>query len=142
MRMHRFVTVSSVVALAAFGGACGKRGGGDEPAPADSVQPAQPSTAASASGVSASSGPSAGSTTYELVAINPMSHDMQVSVRFPQGGKIRLGTVPANGQSRFTLPASAGETVILLATDEGGTHHPEKEVLLPPDQSSTTWTIQ
>ena len=50
--------------------------------------------------------------------------------------------VPAGSERSFTVAASGGETVTLVATDEAGTHSPSTTMALPTGQSETSWTIE
>lgn len=85
-----------------------------------------------------STGIDAGGTTSEVTVTNPMPHAMIVSVEFDGGGSHELGTVPANGTQSFSLAASPGETVRLVATDEDGTHSPSTRLTL---EETNTWTV-
>ena len=79
-------------------------------------------------------------TTASVTATNPMPHAMVVSVEFEGGGENPLGTVPANGSQTFTVAASPGETVTLIARDEDGTHEPRATVTLAEGENA--WTIE
>ena len=124
------------IALISLGAACQGEDAGEDDAPADTV-------ASSATDEPVSSGiePSA-SSTYEVAIANPMPHAMIVTVEYTGGGETELGTVPAGGEQSFTVAASAGETVTLVATDEAGTHSPSTTMALPEGQTETAWTIE
>jgi hypothetical protein len=81
------------------------------------------------------------SSTYDVSITNPMPHAMIVTVEYTGGGETELGTVPAGGEQSFTVAASGGETITLVATDEAGTHSPSTTITLPEGQTETTWTI-
>lgn len=126
------------VALSLLGAACAGEDAGDDAAPADTV-----STAADegASEPPVSTGLEAGqSSTTEAVITNTMPHAMIVTVRYEGGGDTELGIVPAGGEQSFTVAASAGETVTLVAADEADTHSRESTVTLS-DQPEA-WTIE
>lgn len=74
----------------------------------------------------------------EVTVTNPMPHAMTVSVEFEGGGDNELGTIPANGSQSFTLAASVGESVRLVATDEDDTHSPSTSITL---EEANDWTI-
>jgi hypothetical protein len=82
------------------------------------------------------------SSTYSLAVTNPMPHAMVVTVQYTGGGETELGTVPAGGEQSFTVAASAGETVTLVATDEAGSHSPSTTLTLPEGQTQAAWTIE
>jgi hypothetical protein len=79
---------------------------------------------------------------YQLVVTNPMPHAMNVSATLPDGSQIQLGTVPAGGESAFSVAGSAGETVTVVAVDEANTHSPTGSVMLPSGETAVSWTIQ
>jgi hypothetical protein len=64
---------------------------------------------------------------------------MVVTVQYEGGGETELGIVPASGEQAFTLAASPGETVVLVAADEADTH--SRDATLTLDQTQT-WTIE
>lgn len=74
----------------------------------------------------------------EVTVTNPMPHAMTVSVEFEGGGANELGTIPPNGSQSFTLAASVGESVRLVATDEDDTHSPSTRITL---EEGNDWTI-
>lgn len=52
---------------------------------------------------------------------NPMPHAM--NVRFSLGGSLTtLGTINANETRRWSIPNRGGDTIRLVASDEGNTH--------------------
>ncbi|HEY7471045.1 MAG TPA: hypothetical protein VIE68_01735 [Gemmatimonadota bacterium] len=125
------------LALVALGSACQGEETDDETAPADT------SATAMSGGETVSSGIQPGvSSTYSVAINNPMPHAMVVKVEYTGGGETELGTVPAGSEQAFTVAASAGETVTLVATDEAGTHSPSTTMVLPTGQSETSWTIE
>ncbi|HJU86399.1 MAG TPA: hypothetical protein VJ788_03405 [Gemmatimonadota bacterium] len=132
------VVVPFAVALTVLGAACAGEEAGDDAAPAD--------TAATAAGEGASDAPvSTGlepgvSSTTEAVITNSMPHAMVVTIQYEGGGETELGIVPAGGEQAFTLAASAGESVTLVASDEADTHSRETTVTLT-DQPQA-WTIE
>lgn len=83
-------------------------------------------------------GVQAGGGLAEVTVTNPMPHAMIVSVEFEGGGDNELGTIPANGSQSFTLAASPGESVRLVAVDEEETHSPSTQISL---EESNDWTI-
>ncbi|MDX1660210.1 MAG: hypothetical protein R3326_00345 [Gemmatimonadota bacterium] len=80
----------------------------------------------------------AGGKLAEVTVTNPMPHAMTVSVEFEGGGANELGTIPPNGSQSFTLAASPGETVRLVAVDADETHSPSTRIDL---EQSNDWTI-
>ena len=132
------LTITLSVATIALGSACRGEDGGDDGAPADSVAEAAPAGDETVSG-----GIQPGvASTYTVAINNPMPHAMIVTVQYTGGGETELGMVPAGSEQSFTVAASAGETVTLVATDEAGTHSPSTTVVLPTGQSETSWTIE
>lgn len=131
-------TITLSVATVALGSACQGGEGGDEAAPADSAAAAAP---AGEEAVSSGIQPGVAST-YMVAVNNPMPHAMVVTVEYTGGGETELGMVPAGSEQSFTVAASAGETVTLVATDEAGTHSPTTTIVLPTGQSETSWTIE
>ena len=129
------------LALIALGSACGGGEAGDEAAPADTAATASEAAPAGDGAVSGGILPG-GASTYEVVITNPMPHAMAVTVEYAGGGETELGTVPAGGEQSFTVAASAGEDVTLVATDEAGTHSPSTTMTLPEGQTQTAWTIE
>lgn len=119
--------------------ACEAGDGGEEPAPPDTVETATGAEPAGAGETRTGVTPS-GSSTASLTVSNPMPHAMTVRIEYAGGGGRRLGTVPANGEQTFTLAASPGETVTVVATDDEETHAPETSLDLAA--GSNTWTIQ
>jgi hypothetical protein len=132
------IVIPFAAALTMLGTACAGEEAGDDAAPAD--------TAATAAGEGASDAPvttgiqPGQSSTTEAVITNPMPHAMVVTIQYEGGGETELGIVPANGEQTFTLPASAGENVTLVASDEADTHTRETTVTLT-DQPQA-WTIE
>lgn len=80
----------------------------------------------------------AGGSLARVNVTNPMPHAMTVSVEFEGGGSNELGTIPANGSQSFSVAASPGETVRLVAVDADDTHSPSTRVELA---ESNDWTI-
>ncbi len=80
------------------------------------------------------------STTTEAVISNTMPHAMIVTVRYEGGGDTELGIVPAGGEQAFTVAASAGETITLVAADEADTHSRETTITLAGQPEA--WTIE
>lgn len=132
---RRLSTAAVWMALVSLGFGCQTEGADEEEAPADTVAETMTQDEPVA-GLE----PGAGST-YEVAITNPMPHAMIVSVQYTGGGETELGTVPAGGEQSFTIAASAGETVTLVATDEAGTHSPTTTLTLPEGQTQTAWTI-
>lgn len=134
----RLSTAVVSIALVSFGAACQGEEAGEYDAPADTVASSVPEIDEPvSSGVEPG-----GSSTYDLAITNPMPHAMIVSVEYTGGGGTELGTVPAGGEQSFTVAASAGETVTLVATDEAGTHSPSTTMALPEGQVEASWTIE
>jgi len=131
------VVVPFAAALTMLGAACAGEEAGDDAAPADTVAAA--GEGASDAPVSTGLEPG-GSSTTEAVITNPMPHAMVVTIQYEGGGETELGIVPAGGEQAFTLAASAGENVTLVASDEEHTHSRETTVTLT-DQPQT-WTIE
>lgn len=104
----------------------------EEPAAADTVVADTGGAAATTTGVQP------GGDLAEVTVTNPMPHAMTVSVEFEGGGANELGTIPANGSQSFTLAASVGESVRLVATDEDDTHSPSTAITL---DEANDWTI-
>lgn len=131
----RIVALPLVLIASAL--ACQGEEADDEVVPADTV-----ATAASASGEAVSSGLAPGEASTSTVMItNPMPHAMVVTVEYTGGGETELGMVPAGGGQAFTIAASSGETVTLVATDEAGSHSPTTTIVLPDGQEAS-WTIE
>jgi hypothetical protein len=143
MRTLASRSCTAILSLAPIflGFACRGGDAGDETAPADSVASAAAEAPAGdqavSSGLSVSS-----SSTYNVVVTNPMPHAMAVKVQFTGGGEMDLGTVPAGGDQSFTIAASAGETVTLVAADESGSHSPSTTMTLPEGATETTWIVE
>lgn len=104
----------------------------EEPAAADTVVADTGDVGAPTTGVQP------GGELARVTVTNPMPHAMTVTVEFDGGGDNELGTIPANGSQRFTLAASIGENVRLIATDEDGTHSPSTQITL---DETNDWTI-
>ncbi|HET9332034.1 MAG TPA: hypothetical protein VFQ21_00465 [Gemmatimonadota bacterium] len=134
----RFGLVALTVALVASAFACQGDEADEEAAPADTVAATTP-----AGEVPVSSGiePSPSSTTNVTVT-NPMPHAMVVTVQYSGGGETELGTVPAGGEQAFTVAASGGETITLVATDDANSHSPSTTIALPVGQTEAAWTIE
>lgn len=132
------IVVPFAAALTMLGAACADEEAGDDAAPADTVATAAEEGASDAP---VSTGLSAGeSSTTEAVITNPMPHAMVVTIEYEGGGETELGIVPAGGEQTFTLAASPGENVTLVASDEANTHSRETTVTLS-DQPQA-WTIE
>lgn len=80
--------------------------------------------------------------TYQVVVNNPMPHAMNVVATLPDGGQIQLGTVPAGGESAFSLTGAPGASVTIVASDDANTHSPSGTVTLPLGETTVRWTIQ
>jgi hypothetical protein len=133
----RLSTAVVSIALVALGAACQGEDAGEDAAPADTI-----ATSAPMADEPVSTGVEPGvSSTYDVSITNPMPHAMIVTVEYTGGGETELGTVPAGGEQSFTVAASGGETITLVATDEAGTHSPSTTITLPEGQTETTWTI-
>lgn len=132
------LVVPFTAALILLGAACAGEEAGDDAAPADTVATAAEEGASDAP-VSTGLEPGQSSTT-EAVITNPMPHAMVVTIQYEGGGETELGIVPAGGEQTFTLAASAGETVTLVASDEANTHSRETRVTLSAQPQ--TWTIE
>lgn len=131
------LVVPFAAALTMLGAACAGEEGDDD-APADTVATAAGQGASDAP-VSTGLEPGQSSTT-EAVITNPMPHAMVVTIQYEGGGETELGIVPAGGEQSFTLAASPGENVTLVASDEADTHSRETTVTLT-DQPQA-WTIE
>lgn len=123
------------LALVALGSACQGGEEADEAAPADTVETATSGAEPLAGGVAPSS------STSEAVITNTMPHAMIVTIEYPGGGATELGVVPASGEQTFTLAASSGETVTLVARDEADTHSRDATLTLSEGQTDA-WTIE
>lgn len=87
--------------------------------------PANPETAAS----------------FPLMIVNPMPHDMVVSLlREPE--PVELGRVPAAGRQIFDVPVPPGSTIDLIARDEAKTHSPTTTMTLPAADDYAVWRIE
>ena len=130
--------VALTVALVASVFACQGEEADDEAAPPDTAAAAAP-----AGEVPVSSGlePTPSSTT-NLTVTNPMPHAMVVTVQYSGGGETELGTVPAGGEQSFTVAASGGETITLVATDDANSHSASTTIALPAEQTEAAWTIE
>jgi hypothetical protein len=136
----RLSTAAAAIALVSVAFACETQDADEEVAPADTIaSSAEPTTAEEPLSTGLEPG---ASTTYEVAITNPMPHAMVVTVEYTGGGETELGTVPAGGEQSFTVAASAGETITLVATDEAATHSPTTSLTLPEGQTQTSWTIQ
>ena len=140
--MHTSASRLSVVVptamLIALGAACAGEDAGDDAAPADTVATAADQGASDAP-VSTGLEPGQSSTT-EAVITNTMPHAMVVTIQYEGGGETELGIVPASGEQTFTLAASPGETVVLVASDEADTH--SRDATLTLSDGTETWTIE
>lgn len=76
---------------------------------------------------------------YEIEISNPMPHAMVV-YRKTADGEVKLGTVPANGSTYFTITEPGGMDVQLRAEDEAQTHSVTGSVHLMKGMEAT-WTI-
>lgn len=137
---RRLSTAAASIALVSLAFACETEDADEDVAPADTIAPSAETTTAEEP-VSTGLEPGV-SSTYEVAITNPMPHAMVVTVGYAGGGETELGTVPAGGEQSFTVAASAGETITLVATDEAATHSPTTSLTLPEDQTRTTWTIE
>lgn len=133
----RLSTAVVSIALISLGAACQGEDAGEYDAPADTVASAPAADEPVSSGIDPGV-----SSTYDVAINNPMPHAMIVTVEYTGGGETELGTVPPGGEQSFTVAASAGETVTLVATDEAGTHSPSTTMALPEGQTETAWTIE
>ncbi|HET6360921.1 MAG TPA: hypothetical protein VFH11_02575 [Gemmatimonadota bacterium] len=132
------VVVPFAVALMLLGAACAGEETGDDLTPADTAATA---TEEGAPDAPVATGLEPGqSSTSEAVITNTMPHAMVVTIQYEGGGETELGIVPAGGEQTFTLPASTGETVTLVASDEADTHSRDATIILS-DQTET-WTIE
>jgi hypothetical protein len=133
---RRLSTAAAAIALVSLAFACETQEGDEDVAPADTI-----ATTTGEEPVSTGVEPGI-SSTYEVVVTNPMPHAMIVTVEYTGGGETELGTVPAGGEQSFTVAASAGETITLVATDEAATHSPTTSMTLPEGQTQTSWSIE
>jgi hypothetical protein len=133
---RRLSTAAAAIALVSLTFACETEDADEEVAPADTI-----ATTTAEEPVSTGLEPGA-SSTYEVAITNPMPHAMIVTVEYTGGGETELGTVPPGGEQSFTVAASAGETITLVATDEAATHSPTTSITLPEGQTQTSWTIE
>jgi hypothetical protein len=131
----RFVVLTLAIVTSAF--ACQGDEADDEAAPADTVATAPAMEEPVSSGLE----PSASSTTSVMIT-NPMPHAMVVTVEYGGGGETELGTVPAGGEQAFTVAASGGETITLVATDDANSHSPSTTMVLSAGQTEAAWTIE
>ena len=76
---------------------------------------------------------------YMLEIVNPMPHDMVVSIATPDG-TIELGTVPAQGSAEFAITTPPAMQVSLEATDVDATHTERGRVDLSASETAS-WTI-
>ena len=74
--------------------------------------------------------------TYQIRAQNPMPHAMIVYAK-TDSGEEKLGTVPANGSTSFTLTQPGTTDVQLRAVDENQTHEVTETVHLTKGQEAT-----
>lgn len=79
---------------------------------------------------------------YQLVITNPMPHAMNVTATMPDGSQVQLGTVPASGESSFSVLGVPGESVSIVAADVANTHSPSGAVTLSAGETTVHWTIQ
>jgi hypothetical protein len=79
--------------------------------------------------------------TYSLVVTNPMPHAMNVTATMADGSQVQLGTVPAGGESSFSLTGMMGESVSLTAADDASTHSPTGSVSLA-EETTVRWTVE
>lgn len=79
--------------------------------------------------------------TYSLVVTNPMPHAMNVTATMADGSQVQLGTVPASGESSFSLTGMMGESVTLTAADDANTHAPTGSVSLA-EETTVRWTVE
>lgn len=77
--------------------------------------------------------------TFEIEVSNPMPHAMVV-YRTTSSGEVKLGTVPANGSTYFTITEPADMNVPLRAEDEAQTHSVTGSVHLMKGMEAS-WTI-
>jgi hypothetical protein len=131
----RFVALALAIVTSAF--ACQGDEADDEAAPADTVATAPAMEEPVSSGLE----PSASSTTSVMIT-NPMPHAMVVTVEYGGGGETELGTVPAGGEQAFSVAASGGETITLVATDDANSHSPSTTMILSAGQTEAAWTIE
>ena len=131
----RIAALPVALALSAF--ACQGEEADDDAAPADTVATAAPATEAP---VSSGLAPGESSTTSVTIT-NPMPHAMVVTVEYAGGGATELGMVPAGSEQSFTIAASGGESITLVATDEADSHSPTTTIVLP-DGQAVSWTIE
>lgn len=131
----RFVALGFALVASAF--ACQGDEAEDETAPADTVATAAPMEVPVSSGIE----PSVSSTTSVTIT-NPMPHAMVVTVEYSGGGATELGTVPAGGEQAFTVAASGGETITLVATDDANSHSSTTTLALAEGQTEAAWTIE
>lgn len=133
---RRLSSAAVSIALVSLAFACETEDADEDVAPADTI-------ASPAADEPVSTGLEPGmSSTYEVVVTNPMPHAMIVTVEYMGGGETELGTVPAGGEQSFTVAASAGEAITLVATDEAATHSPTTSMTLPEGQTQAAWTIE
>jgi len=137
---RRLSNAAATIALVSLAFACATEDADEDVAPADTIASSGETTTAEEP---VSTGLQPGqSATYEVAITNPMPHAMVVTVGYTGGGETELGTVPAGGEQSFTVAASAGETITLVATDEAATHSPTTTMTLPEGQTRTAWTIE
>lgn len=77
--------------------------------------------------------------TYQIEVQNPMPHTMIVYAK-TDSGEVKLGSVPANGSTYFTLTEPGTMDVQLRAEDEAKTHEVTGTVHLMKGQQAS-WTI-
>lgn len=129
------------LAFVALGAACQGGEEADEVAPADTFETAATGAEATTGAEAVSGGVAPSSSTSEAVITNTMPHAMVVTIEYPGGGATELGIVPASGEQMFTLAASSGETVTLVARDEADTHSRDVDLTLSEGQTDS-WTIE
>lgn len=123
----------ALIALGAF--ACEGGAPEEEGAPADTAPAATETEARPQTGLEAETEAAA-----RIMVENPMPHAMIVRVEYPDGGGRNLGSVPANGQQTFSIAASPGESVTLVARDEAETHAPQATITLT--EGENVWRIE
>lgn len=136
------VTRRSLASIAVFTSlvlvGCQGAGETEEEPAADTADTADTVAAETGDAGATTTGVQPGGELAEVTVTNPMPHAMTVSVEFEGGGANELGTIPANGSQSFTLAASVGESVRLVATDEDDTHSPSTRITL---EEANDWTI-
>lgn len=129
MRLYRITAPFLLAVIVACGGDA-------EPGESPAIQQAsgeEPEIAPPEEGMEMAAG------AYVLKIVNPMPHDMVVSISTADGA-IELGTVPAQSSADFALTAPPGMTVSLQASDPAQTHTEYGSVDLSASEAAT-WTI-